>query len=95
MAVATRGPLGEMLHARRTELQISQAKASVELDTNPETYGQWERGEDKPRTFRWIDPLAEWLGKPRRWVVYACGLLDDEEYEILARELGGYLASAA
>jgi transcriptional regulator with XRE-family HTH domain len=93
MSTPERGPLGEMLYARRQELGISQNKAAVQLDTNPETYSQWERGLHTPKQFRWIEPIATWTNKPRRWVVYACGLLDDEEYEILARELGGYLPS--
>jgi len=90
-----RGPLGQMLYDRRMELGISQAKASVQLDTNPETYRLWESGSDLPRRLTWIAPLAEWLDKPLRWVVYACGLLDEEEHAILVRELGGYLLSAA
>lgn len=85
-----RGTLGTLLYNRRAELGISQDKAAVQLDTNRETYRAWELGKDLPRQTRWIDPLTVWLDVPRREVIHAIGLLDDQEWQVLSDALGSY-----
>lgn len=54
--------LGEALKRRREELGVSQERAAVALDTSSNTYAKWESGENPPRKFSWVEPIADWLG---------------------------------
>lgn len=83
--------LPTMLRERRAELGISsQERAAVALGTTRNTYGQWETGAQVPSA-RWVEPLAEWLDRPRWQVLVAIGLLGDDVAEVLTEHMGGYV----
>jgi len=86
--------LADLLRTRRAELGItSQERAAVDLGTTRNTYAAWETGRAVP-SGRWVEPLSEWLDRPRWQVLAAIGLLDARAIEVLHEQLGGYLTFA-
>jgi transcriptional regulator with XRE-family HTH domain len=72
--------LGDRLKSRRDELGLSQSEAARELEVARTAYRLWELEAARPAPDRWR-LVAAWLGVSVSTLLFAEGLISDEEAE--------------